>query len=147
MTVIIECPYCQDELEIPEKILGKKVQCPICAETFTAHSGGNRLGGPRPYRAWRSRRYHLKPHRGSTILILGILSLFIAGPILGPIAWVMGNNDLAEMHAGIMDPEGESNTNTGRILGMIATILSIVALCFLGSIIVFLMSVAHQHVR
>jgi hypothetical protein len=147
MTVIIECPYCQDELEIPENILGKKVQCPICAETFTAHSGGDRMGGPRPYRAWARRRHNLKPHRGNTILILGILSLVVAGPILGPIAWIMGNNDLTEIHQGIMDPEGESNTNTGRILGMIATILSIVALCILGSIFIFLVSVAQQHVR
>jgi hypothetical protein len=40
----------------------------------------------------------------------------------------MGNNDLKEMRAGRMDPEGESNTNVGRICGMISTILHIVGL-------------------
>jgi len=71
------------------------------------------------------RRSGLQPHRGQTILTLGILSLFVAGLILGPMAWIMGNNDLVEMRAGRMDPEGESNTNTGRICGMIATILHV----------------------
>jgi hypothetical protein len=68
------------------------------------------------------------------ILVLGILALFTGlGWILGPMAWIMGNNDLREMRAGRMDPEGESNTNAGRICGMIATILHIVglAICFL----------------
>jgi len=49
------------------------------------------------------------------------------GFILGPIAWIMGNNDLKGIRAGQMDPEGESLTNIGRILGMVATILTIVA--------------------
>ena len=39
-------------------------------------------------------RRDLLPHRGSTILTLGILSLLVCGPILGPMAWVMGNTDL-----------------------------------------------------
>lgn len=79
---------------------------------------------PRRYR----RRRDYEPHRGSTILTLGILSLFMCGPILGPIAWVMGNQDLSEIKAGRMDPEGESSTNAGKICGMVATLLSILGL-------------------
>jgi hypothetical protein len=68
------------------------------------------------------RRY--APHRGTLILILGILGLVgIGAPITGIIAWILGNSDLAQMRAGTMDPEGESNTSLGRILGMIATLL------------------------
>src|SRR5579862_899581 len=48
----------------------------------------------RPYRPRRS--YH-EPHRGSLIMTLGILSIFLAPLILGTIAWVMGNNDLRAM--------------------------------------------------
>jgi hypothetical protein len=48
----------------------------------------------------------------------------------------MGNNDLKEIRAGRMDPEGEQMTNIGRILGMIATILNIV--CIGGYCIVVL---------
>ncbi len=152
MRVIIECPYCRDELEIAEAALGKRVKCPICSETFTARSdardGGDREYAPRSYEGSRRRwRRDLKPHRGSTILTLGILSLVFAGFILGPIAWIMGNNDLAEMREGIMDAEGESNTNTGRILGMVATILYLVALGIALLLFLFVFSLAQQHVR
>src|SRR5262249_44770268 len=71
----------------------------------------------------RRRRRYLAPHRGSLIMALGIISLFTLPLVLGPIAWIMGSNDLEEMRRGRMDPEGESNTNTGRICGMIGTIL------------------------
>jgi hypothetical protein len=56
-------------------------------------------------------------------MILGILGLVMGGVglILGPIAWIMGRNDLRAMDAGRMDSSGRSNTNAGRICGMIAT--------------------------
>jgi hypothetical protein len=74
----------------------------------------------------RRRRRDLAPHRGSTVLTLGILSLVICWPILGPIAWAMGSTDLTEMRQGRMDPEGEGITNAGRICGMIASIFGII---------------------
>lgn len=67
----------------------------------------------------------MKPHRATTVLVLGILGLVICGP-LGIAAWVMGNNDIREMDAGQMDPAGRSTTNAGRICGMIASILLII---------------------
>ena len=69
----------------------------------------------------------MKPHRGTLILVLGILGLVICGP-LGIAAWLMGNGDLKAMDAGQMDSAGRSNTNAGRICGMIATILLAVGL-------------------
>lgn len=68
----------------------------------------------------------LAPHRGQLILILGILSLFVGGIFTAIPAWIMGNHDLKEMREGRMDPEGESNTNVGRIIGMVVTILNLV---------------------
>jgi len=75
----------------------------------------------------RRRRRDLEPHRGSLILVLGILSIVIGGIglVLGPIAWIMGYQDMAEIRAGRMDPDGESSTNAGRICGIIGTILNI----------------------
>jgi hypothetical protein len=70
----------------------------------------------------------MKPHRGTLILILGILSLFLCGIFTGIPAWIMGNNDLKEMDAGAMDPSGRSVTNAGRICGMISTILVILGI-------------------
>ena len=64
----------------------------------------------------------MKPHRGTLILVFGILGLVVCGP-LGIAAWVMGNGDLKQIDAGAMDPTGRSTTNAGRICGMIATIL------------------------
>ena len=68
----------------------------------------------------------MKPHRGTLILILGILGLVVCGPC-GIAAWIMGNGDLKEIDAGTMDPTGRSTTNAGRICGIIATILMILA--------------------
>ncbi|MDF1811802.1 MAG: hypothetical protein P1V20_06295 [Verrucomicrobiales bacterium] len=69
----------------------------------------------------------MQPHRGTTVLVLGILGL-VACPICGIIAWVMGNKDLAAMAAGQMDREGEGNTKVGKICGIIATILWILGM-------------------
>jgi hypothetical protein len=66
----------------------------------------------------------MKPHRGTLVLVFGILGLLMCAP-LGIAAWVMGNSDLRQMKAGLMDPTGEGTTNAGRICGMIATILLI----------------------
>jgi hypothetical protein len=75
----------------------------------------------------KDRPHRLAAHRGTLILVLGILSL-VAIQILGPVAWLLGNADLREMRAGRMDPSGESQTNIGRVLGMIATLLMVVSL-------------------
>jgi hypothetical protein len=66
----------------------------------------------------------MKPHRGTTILVLGILSLVICQP-LGIAAWLMGSKDLKEMDAGTMDPTGRGQTQAGKICGIIATVLFI----------------------
>jgi hypothetical protein len=63
-----------------------------------------------------------RPHRGTLILVLGILGIVCCG-ILGIIAWVMGNSDLEAMRRGEMDRSGEALTNAGRICGMISVAL------------------------
>jgi hypothetical protein len=77
------------------------------------------------------RRRDVLPHRGGVILTFGILSLVICA-IFGPIAWIMGNTDLAEMRAGRMDPEGEGMTQAGKICGMLGTALLALAICGFG---------------
>ena len=71
----------------------------------------------------------MQPHRGTMILVFGILGLVVCMP-LGIVAWVMGSTDLKAMDAGTMDPEGRSITQAGKIIGMIATILNIIGLFF-----------------
>jgi uncharacterized membrane protein YidH (DUF202 family) len=69
----------------------------------------------------------LRPHRGTVVLVLGILGL-VCCVICGIIAWVMGNNDLRDMNAGRMDPAGRGLTQAGKICGMISVILAIVGI-------------------
>jgi hypothetical protein len=145
MPTDVDCPSCAQKLRVPDDLLGKNVKCPACTQMFLATMRGlkespppeesdNEEGDEAPRRSKgrslrRRRGQDYQPHRGTLILVLGILAI-VTGLhlILGPIAWIMGNNDLKEIHAGRMDPEGEGNTNIGRILGMVATILGIVAI-------------------
>jgi hypothetical protein len=60
------------------------------------------------------------------ILVFGILGL-VQCPIFGILAWIMGTSDLKAIDAGLMDRAGREHTNTGRILGMIACIIQMVA--------------------
>jgi hypothetical protein len=78
-------------------------------------------------------------HGWTLILVLGILALVMggAGLILGPIAWIMGNADMKKYRDGTMDPEGEQQTNIGRILGMVATLLHAVG-CVVGGVLIIL---------
>lgn len=78
----------------------------------------------------------MKPHRGTLILVLGILGLLVCGP-LGIAAWIMGAADLKEMDAGTMDPSGRGNTNAGKICGIIATVLTILSVIVVGIIFLF----------
>ena len=85
----------------------------------------------------KKRRRSYEPHRGGLILALGIISLFVCGLIMGPIAWVMGSNDLKAMDAGRMDPEGRGQTQAGRIIGMISALLNVLGILFYCVIIGF----------
>jgi hypothetical protein len=50
----------------------------------------------------------------------------------------MGTNDLREIRAGRMDPEGEGQTQAGRICGIIGTFLNLVLpLCCGGVYLLF----------
>ena len=72
----------------------------------------------------------MKPHRGVLILVFGILG-FVICPFFGIAAWVMGNTDLQEMDAGVMDPAGRDFTRVGRICGIIATALLVLQVLIL----------------
>jgi hypothetical protein len=85
----------------------------------------------------------MKPHRGTLILVLGILGLIVCMP-LGIAAWVMGSADLKEMDAGTMDASGRSMTQAGKICGMIATILCVVAF-IVGFMAALVVGFAHRH--
>jgi len=82
----------------------------------------------------------MKPHRGTLVLVLGILGLVVC-VICGILAWVFGNADLKEMDAGQMDPSGRGMTQAGKIVGMVSVILNVVGFA-LWIIIVLIMGAA-----
>ena len=84
----------------------------------------------------------MKPHRGSVILAFGILGLLVC-QLFGLAAWVMADNDLAEMRRGYMDPSGRDLTKTGRILGMVST--AVLAISLLLMILIFVGSLLASH--
>lgn len=69
----------------------------------------------------------LKPHRGTMLLIFGILGI-ICCFIFAILAWVMGSGDLKAMAAGEMDRSGEGLTNAAKILGIVGCVLAILSL-------------------
>jgi uncharacterized membrane protein len=81
----------------------------------------------------------MKPHRGTLILVLGILGLVVCAP-LAIAAWVMGSGDLKQIDAGTMDPSGRGTTQAGKICGIIGTILLIIGVIICG--IIFLIGFA-----
>jgi hypothetical protein len=73
---------------------------------------------------------------GTTILVLGILSLVVCG-LLGPVAWVMGNNAIREMDSqpGVLF-RNRGNVTAGRICGIIGTVLLILSVLMIVFMIV-----------
>lgn len=67
----------------------------------------------------------LQAHRGGLILMLGIVGL-ISCPLFGLLAWILGARDLRLMQAQLMDSRGQSLTQAGQIVGMFATLVSLV---------------------
>jgi hypothetical protein len=67
------------------------------------------------------------PHRGTMVLVFAILG-WVVCVIFGIVAWVMAAQDLKEMDAGRMDPEGRSTTQAAKVIAMIQCILSLVVI-------------------
>lgn len=92
-------------------------------------------------------------HRGGMVMAFGIISIvaifvsggafFAVGPfagmgsifglIFGIMAWVMGGKDMREINSRRMDPDGRGLTQAGYYMGIIGTILHLLAmLCSCG---------------
>lgn len=66
----------------------------------------------------------------TTILVLGICGLAFC-QVLGPFAWVMGNRAMREIDESQGRIGGRDAVNIGRVLGMVSSILLLLAAGFL----------------
>jgi hypothetical protein len=62
--------------------------------------------------------------RATTALVLGIVGVICCTP-LAPVAWYLGNAELAAIRAGTAPAAGEGSAKAGKVLGMIGTVLLI----------------------
>lgn len=82
----------------------------------------------------------MKPHRGSSLLVFGVLSILttwcFVGSVVGLVIWIFATADLEEMDKNLRDSSGRTMTKTGRILGQISTIIG--AIWIVATIIRFI---------
>jgi uncharacterized membrane protein YjgN (DUF898 family) len=71
----------------------------------------------------------------TTVLVLGICALLLC-QVLGPFAWSMGNTALREIDASGGQLGGRDTVNVGRILGIVATVLLVLAVLALVLLLV-----------
>ena len=141
------CPGCGAALAVEEE------RCPACGDYLEVRRRRRRrqredeedVGD-----VWRGQRRDSEPHRGSTILTCGIISIVcaplaliccqvfsIAGLILGGLSVLWGNADLKAMRVGRMDPAGQGSTSSGWTCGLVGLILNGLAFLLLVGLLIF----------
>jgi hypothetical protein len=144
-----DCPYCGETVRKGAR------ECSNCGKELIYDEDDDDADRPRE-------RYELRrdcePHRGSTIFVMGLMSLIssclalvfavccaplgivlcFASMGVGIPAWIMGHGDLKKISAGTMDPRGRGPTKSGWILGLIGTLLGILALLATAAFIAFI---------
>jgi predicted Zn finger-like uncharacterized protein len=137
------CPSCQQSIPI------EATRCRYCGEPVNRDPDDDDRPWERPYHA--NLRRDSEPHRGTMVLVFGILSivlgttwfLSLVSLPMGIAAWVMGSRDLRKMRMNQMDPQGEGMTQAGWICGIIGTIISgLFGLCCAGYIFVIIFAIA-----
>ncbi|MGW4802239.1 DUF4190 domain-containing protein [Nonomuraea sp. NPDC004297] len=68
---------------------------------------------------------------GTTILVLGILSLVVC-TFIGPFAWSMGNRALREIDESGRHYDNRSQVQAGRVCGIIGSVMLILTLGFIA---------------
>lgn len=77
---------------------------------------------------------NLPGNHADMVLFLGILSLFMCGP-LGIIAWIAGHSDLNKIRNGLMSPRRIGALKVGKAMGIIGTCLFVASFAIIGLIV------------
>ena len=74
------------------------------------------------------------------VFVLGLLGLLVL-PLLAPVAWVIGNREIAAIDAGRRSPENRGLAQIGRILGIVMSTLLILFVALVAVAVVLAFSV------
>lgn len=148
MAIEVSCPGCSRLLRIDEIHVGQQALCPACDEVFTVSqqntdegiasetdaSASNPFAPSSAPVSWdesaaATEYQDVAPHRGTLILVMGLLSWFCCCGF-GIVAWVMGSQDIKQMEAGRMDPNGLALTKAGYWIGIISLLLNLGMVAF-----------------
>jgi hypothetical protein len=97
---------------------------------FSGFKSHSRMASSRPVEPGRNLTQPTNPvgansyeaDRSGFVLFLGILSLFMCGPV-GLVAWIMAGSDLRKVCKGLLPPERAGILKVGRALGIIGTVI------------------------
>ena len=80
--------------------------------------------------------------QATIVLVLGILGIVACG-VLAPIAWYLGSKAMTEINANPAAYSGQSEVNTGRILGIVGTaLLALAVIVLMVGLVVLLIGAA-----
>lgn len=102
------CEFCSAPMAPPPRPVVSQAPQPYVTSGFSP--GGGFGGG-----------VVAKSHRGGMLLTLALLGLVCSCLPTAIIAWILGNQDMAEINSGLMDPSGRGITQASRVIGMIGT--------------------------
>jgi len=159
MAIQIPCPACSRLLSVDELHAGKQARCPACEYVFTiphqnavddftsetSTPSSNPFASPSATTPWEQAGstevdyQNVLPHRGTLVLVMGILSWFLCC-IFGIVAWHLDGQDIKQMNAGRMDPSGLSLTKAGYWIGVCSLLLQL--LIFVGYLVIIVVLVA-----
>ena len=159
MAIQIPCPECSRLLSVDELHAGMQARCPACEYVFTiphqnslddfpsetSTQSSNPFAPSTAPVAWAQvgstevDYQNLLPHRGTLVLVMGILSWFLCC-VFGVVAWYLGSQDIKQMNAGRMDPSGLSLTKAGYWIGVCSILLQL--LLFVGYLVMIVVLVA-----
>tara|TARA_B100000686_G_scaffold178328_1_gene185224 strand:+ start:577 stop:1074 length:498 start_codon:yes stop_codon:yes gene_type:complete len=158
MAIQIPCPECSRLLSVDELHAGMQARCPACECVFTIphqnavddFASETSTPSPNPFAPssapvpWEQSGapevdyQNVLPHRGTLVLVMGILSWFLCC-VFGIVAWYLGSQDIKQMNAGRMDPSGLTLTKAGYWIGVCSVLLQL--LIFGGYIVMIVVVV------
>ncbi|QDU79937.1 Double zinc ribbon [Polystyrenella longa] len=151
-----QCPGCGAHLIVPhteESVVDeleldldgtsstrRRPKCPMCGtnvhpEDDRCRNCGELLDPDEDWKDYSDPR-NQQAHRGVTLLVCSIVSWFFFCFLFSIPVWIIAEQDLKSMRAGIMNPEGEGLTRAAKIIAMchvLFTVFVFFAFCCLGA--------------